>query len=149
MKNTQNFVNGIQEHHVPLEHAENTVNRSSCHDVVVIRPQNRYCDAEHGFERGWGISAKLTGSAALSMATGKLKAGVRSTAHAHDFETGIKIEAGGCRVYYGNRPNKLDSYVDVKKDDFIYIPAGIYHMPVTTSQEPMEYVVCRNTPIED
>ena len=109
--------------------------------ITVIRPRDRIKDSEHGFIRGWGVLGRLTGSKNISMAYGKLRPGVKATAHQHPYETAIYIIAGSVRVYYGT---KRKVFEDVKAGDFIYIPPFVPHEPQNLGGVPMEYIVARD-----
>ena len=113
---------------------------------VVVHEPGRIIDTQHGFIRGWGVTASTSGAQNISMAAGVLPAGVRATAHYHPFETALYILAGTVRVFWG--ASWADDYVDVEAGDFIYIPAWVIHSPMNLGSTPMEYVVARNAPEE-
>lgn len=114
--------------------------------IAVIRPAERFIETSHGFDRFWGVSQKLSGAEALTMADGRLPAHMSANPHSHAFETAIRIIAGKVRVFVGD---DLLEFVDVQAGDFITIPANVTHAPANLWKEPMDYIVARATPIED
>jgi uncharacterized RmlC-like cupin family protein len=44
--------------------------------------------------------------------------------------------------------DKLDQPLSIGPGDFIYVPAEAVHQPVNDSDEVMEIIVARNTPVE-
>ena len=109
--------------------------------IVVTRPQDRFLDQEHGFERGWGVSRDVCGSSNLSMAHGVLPSNVEATAHQHPFETAIYIIKGTALVHFGD---DLENSVAIEAGDFLFIPPFLTHKPINQSNVPLEYVVSRN-----
>jgi uncharacterized RmlC-like cupin family protein len=110
--------------------------------IVVVHPEQRVNDREHGFARGWGVLGSTTGATAISMGLGNLPAGIRAAAHKHPFETAILILSGRARVHFGDS-DMLDQQVEIAAGDFLFIPAGVIHSPETFGDEPMQYVVSR------
>lgn len=108
--------------------------------IVVVHPEQRVNDQEHGFVRGWGVLGSTTGSKSISMALGSLPAGVRAAAHRHPYETAILILSGRARVHFGDL---LDEQVEIAAGDFLFIPSGLAHSPETFGDEAMQYVVAR------
>jgi uncharacterized RmlC-like cupin family protein len=108
--------------------------------LVVVHPDERVNDYEHGFRRAWGVLGSTTGSRAISMAIGRLSPGSKAAAHKHPYETAILILSGRARVHYGE---ELEGSVDIAAGDFLYIPADLAHSPETFGDEPMRYVVAR------
>ncbi len=108
--------------------------------LTVVTPEQRETDNEHGFVRGWGVSASASGSHDISMAYGELPPGIKAAAHWHPFETAIYIVSGKVRVYYGE---DMAEYVDVRGGDFLTIPADVPHGPENRSDTPMTYIVAR------
>lgn len=113
--------------------------------IVVVRPEERVQDYEHGFLRAWGVLGSTTGSKGISMAVGVLSPGSKAAAHKHPYETAILILSGRARVYYGD---ELEGLVDIAAGDFLYIPADLAHSPETFGEEAMRYVVARAAPDE-
>src|SRR5580698_5846780 len=114
--------------------------------ITVVSPDDQFKETSHGFARAWGVSGKLSGSIAISMAYGKLPGKSVASAHRHEFETGIYIVAGRVRVFFGDA---LRDFEDVKAGDFLTIPAGLTHGPVNMWDELLVYIVARATPVED
>jgi uncharacterized RmlC-like cupin family protein len=65
--------------------------------------------------------------------------------HAHH-ETAIYVISGEAEMWYGEN---LSEHVDCNAGDFIYIPAGMPHLPANRSQtEPCTAIVARTDPSE-
>ncbi|RDV25287.1 cupin domain-containing protein [Alteromonas aestuariivivens] len=78
-----------------------------------------------------GISENTAGSVAISMNVVIIPAGARAKPHYHEgFETAIYLLKGDVQTFYGE--NLKESCFN-KQGDFIYIPAGVPHMPVNMS----------------
>lgn len=114
--------------------------------VTVVMPAQTFKDGDHGFTRLWGICTAVCNSTKLSMAYGRLDPGVEATAHSHEVETAIYILRGAVRVLFGGN---LEYFYDAFAGCFVHIPAGVQHKPILLSNEPMEYVVARDSSTPD
>ena len=67
--------------------------------------------------------------------------------HLHEnHETAIYVLSGEAEMWYGE---ELDEYLTVRAGDFLYIPAGMPHLPANPSPDvPALAVVARTDPIE-
>jgi uncharacterized RmlC-like cupin family protein len=93
------------------------------------------------------ISAETVGSQALWMGMVTIPPGARANAHYHErHETAIYVVSGGGEVWYGDR---LQDHAVFQAGDFIYIGAGVPHLPVNPSRtEPMVAIIARTDPNE-
>ncbi|MBO0792486.1 MAG: cupin domain-containing protein, partial [Ktedonobacteraceae bacterium] len=73
--------------------------------------------------------------------------GGRAHAHLHEqHETAIYILSGQTEVWYGE---ELQEHLATKAGEFVYIPAGIPHLPINPDQsEPCVAVIARTDPNE-
>ncbi len=94
-----------------------------------------------------GISAESAGAKGLCMHLLTIPPGGRARAHLHEHhETAIYVLSGEAEMWYGE---KLQEHLVVAAGDFLYIPAGVPHVPANRSQtEPCVAVVSRTDPNE-
>ncbi len=73
--------------------------------------------------------------------------GGRAKCHLHEnHETAIRVLSGQGRMWFGH---KLEEVVEVGPGDFLYIPAGIPHLPTNpSSSEDCVAVLARTDPNE-
>jgi uncharacterized RmlC-like cupin family protein len=73
--------------------------------------------------------------------------GGRAKAHLHEHhETCIYVISGESEMWYGEN---LAEYMIIKAGEFLYIPAGMPHLPGNLSQpEPCTAVIARTDPNE-
>ena len=114
--------------------------------IVVTKTSTRFTETSHGFTRGWGVSGKLSGAKAISMAYGALPPHLVASPHSHEFDTAIYILSGRVRAFFGD---DLREFVDAETGDFLFIPANLMHGPANLWDKPMTYLVARATAIED
>jgi uncharacterized RmlC-like cupin family protein len=112
----------------------------------VIRPGETYA-GKQGLDYFAGIAAETTGSKAICMHLLTIPPGVRANAHLHeDHETAIYVLSGTAEMWYGEG---LKDYLTVSAGEFLYIPAGVPHLPANPSQtEPCSAVLARTDPNE-
>ncbi|MBZ0303800.1 MAG: cupin domain-containing protein [Anaerolineae bacterium] len=112
----------------------------------IIRPADTF-DGKQGFSYFEGISAQSAGSQAICMHLLKIPPSGRARAHLHEqHETTIYVLSGEAGMWYGDQ---LEEYLVVKADEFLYIPAGVPHLPVNLSQtESCVAVLARTDPNE-
>lgn len=94
-----------------------------------------------------GVSAESAGSQRLCLHLVKVPPGGRAKAHLHEnHETAIYVLSGEGGMWYG--PN-LEEHMAYKAGDFIYIPAGVPHLPYNSSEtETSVAVIARTDPNE-
>ena len=100
-----------------------------------------------GLGRFIGISVDTVGACGISMNLVTIPAGGRAKAHLHEIhETAIYILSGTSEMWYGE---KLREHLTAHQGDFVYIPAGMPHLPANPSQsEPCIAVLARTDPNE-
>lgn len=102
---------------------------------------------KQGLDYFAGISAESAGAKGICMHMVTIPPGARANAHLHeDHETAIYVLSGEAVMWYGEN---LDEYLTVKAGEYLYIPAGIPHVPANPSQsEPAVAVLARTDPKE-
>jgi uncharacterized RmlC-like cupin family protein len=102
---------------------------------------------KQGFNYFAGISSETAGSKGLCMHLLTIPPGGRAKAHLHEnHETTIYVLSGIAEMYYGEG---LREHMTTKAGDFIYIPAGVPHLPMNSSQtEVCTAVIARTDPNE-
>lgn len=113
---------------------------------TVIRPDSTYA-GKQGFDYFAGISAESVGSQALCMHLLTIPPGGKARPHLHEHhETAIYVISGLAEMWYGEG---LKEHLTVGAGEFLYIPAGMPHLPANTSQtEPCVAVLARTDPNE-
>jgi uncharacterized RmlC-like cupin family protein len=94
-----------------------------------------------------GISAESVGAQGIHLQVVTIPPGVRAKAHKHDgHESAIHVLSGESGMWYGQR---LEEHLTAKAGDFIYIPAGMPHLPYNLSAtESCVAVIARTDPNE-
>ena len=112
----------------------------------LIRAGESY-HGKQGFNYFAGVSSESAGAQALCMHLLTIPPGGRAKAHLHaNHETTIYVLSGIAEMYYGEG---LREHMTTKAGDFIYIPAGVPHLPMNSSQtEPCMAVIARTDPNE-
>ena len=108
-------------------------------------------DATYGGKQGLtyshGISAERNGSTGICMHMLRIPPGGRAKAHLHEaHETTIYVLSGQAVMWHGDA---LEREMHCGPGDFIYIPAGIPHLPANASdREECVAVLARPDPNE-
>ena len=115
----------------------------SCH---LIRPSKTY-HGKQGFDYAEAISKESVGSKGICMHLLTIPPGKRAKAHLHqDHETAIYMLKGKSAMWYGE---KLEKFMDIEEGDFLYIPAGMPHLPYNPSDsESCTALIARTDPNE-
>jgi len=115
-------------------------------DCRVIRSALMY-EGKQNLQFFAGIAAETVGARNICMHLLTIPPGGSGRAHKHDrHESAIYIIRGSVGAWYGEA---LEHYLEVRAGDFLYIPAGVPHMPVNLSaDEPAEIVLARTDPRE-
>jgi uncharacterized RmlC-like cupin family protein len=94
-----------------------------------------------------GISAESVGSRHMHLQLATIQAGARAKAHVHlQHETAIYQLSGVSGCWYGDQ---LEHHALVRAGDFLYIPAGVPHVPYNPSPDvPCVAVIARTDPHE-
>ncbi len=112
----------------------------------VIRPKQTYA-GKQGFNTFEGLSAQNVGTQAICMHLLTIPPGGRAKAHKHErHETAIYVVVGEVEMWYGEN---LAEYLVIRAGEFLYIPAGVPHLPANRSQTaPATAVIARTDPNE-
>jgi uncharacterized RmlC-like cupin family protein len=94
-----------------------------------------------------GISAETVGATGIHLQLVTLPPGGRAKAHKHEgHETAIHLLSGESGMWYGER---LEQQLTVRAGEFLYIPAGVPHLPYNPSAtENCVAVIARTDPNE-
>jgi uncharacterized RmlC-like cupin family protein len=91
-----------------------------------------------------GISAESVGARAINLQIVTFPPNSRAKAHLHAaHETAAYVIRGEIELHYGDQ---LEHHKVVRAGDFLYIPAGIPHLPFNTSQTESVAVLARTDP---
>lgn len=103
--------------------------------------------SRQGHEMFMGVCAQNAGSRALCMHLVRIPPGGRARAHLHaDHESAIYVVSGRSSTWFGPR---LEQRIDTDAGGFLYIPAGVPHLPVNRSTtEPVLGLIARTDPNE-
>lgn len=103
--------------------------------------------SRQGHEMFMGVCAENAGSRALCMHLVRIPPGGRAKAHLHaDHESAVYVVSGRATTWFGPR---LEHRVDTGPGGFLYIPAGVPHLPVNLSAtEPVIGLIARTDPSE-
>lgn len=117
--------------------------QSAC---VVIHPQQTYVGKQgHTFLAG--ISAETVGAKAICMHLLRLAPRERGRPHLHEHhETALYILSGQVEVWYDEQ---LQKYLTAGAGDFLYVPAGMPHLPCNRSQTDSCLVLIARTDPND
>ena len=111
----------------------------------VIRPASTY-QGKQGFNYFEGLARETVGSQGICMHLLTIPPGGRAKAHKHEsHETAIYVISGEGGMWYGDR---LEEYVVVHAGEFLYIPAGVPHLPTNPTDKPVTAVIARTDPHE-
>ena len=94
-----------------------------------------------------GISAESVGAQKIHLQIVTIPPGGRAKAHKHDgHETAVHILSGESGMWYGER---LEEHLSASAGDFVYIPAGMPHLPYNLSDtKSCVAVIARTDPNE-
>ncbi len=94
-----------------------------------------------------GVSTQSVGSRRLGLHTLVIPPGGRAKAHLHEnHESAIYLLSGEAEMWWGEA---LNHHQVLMAGDFVYLPAGVPHLPANPSQtEPATAVVARTDPNE-
>ena len=112
----------------------------------VIRQGQTY-DGKQGLTYFEGVAAENTGAQGICMHMLTIPPGGRAKAHLHEkHETAIYVVSGETEMWYGEM---MEEHLTVKAGEFLYIPAGMPHLPYNASEnEPSTVVLARTDPNE-
>ena len=112
----------------------------------LVRPEGSYV-GKQAFTYFAGVSAENTGADAICMHLLTIPPGGRAKAHLHEaHESVIYVLSGQAGMWWGD---ELEEHMECGPGDFIYIPAGVPHLPYNASDsEPCTAVIARTDPSE-
>jgi uncharacterized RmlC-like cupin family protein len=111
----------------------------------VIRPSQSY-SGRQGLDYFAGVSAESAGSRGLCMHLLKMPPGARAKAHLHaNHESAAYVISGEVEMLYGD---KFQHRETVRAGEFVYIPAGVPHLPFNASEVEAIAVLARTDPNE-
>ncbi len=104
-------------------------------------------EGKQGLSYFAGVSAESAGARGLCMHLLEMPPGARARPHLHEqHETAIYVLSGTAEMWYGAG---LREHLTVRAGDFLYIPAGVPHLPANPSQtDPCTAVIARTDPNE-
>ena len=112
----------------------------------VIRGDDTF-RGKQGLDYFAGISAESAGATGICMHMVTIPPGARANAHLHEnHETAIYVLSGEALMWFGAG---LEESVTVKAGEYLYIPAGIPHLPTNPSATvPCVGILARTDPNE-
>jgi uncharacterized RmlC-like cupin family protein len=112
----------------------------------IVRPGDGY-EGKQGLAYGAGVSAESASATGLCLHTLVVPPGGRGKAHLHEHhESAIYVIEGEGEMWWGDG---LAHHEFVHAGDFVYIPAGVPHLPANRSPTvPMRAVIARTDPNE-
>jgi uncharacterized RmlC-like cupin family protein len=102
---------------------------------------------KQGLDYFAGISAESAGATGICMHMVTIPPGARANAHLHEsHETAIYVLSGEAEMWFGEN---LTEYMTMKAGDYVYIPAGVPHLPGNPSSNvPCVGILARTDPNE-
>jgi len=111
----------------------------------LIRGESSY-EGLQGLTYFAGISAQSSGSRGLCMHLLKMPPGARAKAHLHEgHETAIYVLSGQASMWYGEA---MEHHMTVRAGDYVYIPAGVPHLPYNPGPDETVAIISRTDPNE-
>ena len=112
----------------------------------LVRGRGAY-RGKQGLEYFEGVSAESAGARGLCLHRLELPPGARAEPHLHEeHESAVYVLSGEAVMWHGER---LEQRMDIRAGDFVYIPAGVPHLPANPSEsEPVVAVIARTDPSE-
>ncbi|GJE76229.1 cupin domain-containing protein [Methylorubrum suomiense] len=94
-----------------------------------------------------GISAESAGAQGLHLQMVTIPPGARAKPHKHEgHETALYALSGTSGMWWGER---LEHHAEIRPGDYLYIPAGMPHLPYNPSPtEPCTALIARTDPNE-
>ena len=103
--------------------------------------------SKQGLMNAVGVSTETCGSRGIWLGLITVPPGARAKAHLHEHhETALYVLQGEGEMWYGE---DLREHVTCRAGDFMYIPAGVPHVPANPSAtEPLVGLAARTDPNE-
>lgn len=103
-------------------------------------------DGKQGLRYFVGVSTETTGSQRICMHLLRMPPGARAKAHLHEnHETAIYVLSGTTEMWYGDQ---LEQHMVIGAGQFLYIPAGVPHLPFNPYETEAVAVIARTDPNE-
>jgi uncharacterized RmlC-like cupin family protein len=98
-------------------------------------------EGKQGLTYFMGVSAETTGSQGICMHLLRLPPRARGKAHFHEnHETAIYMISGRSAMWYGEG---LSEHMTAEAGEYIYIPAGVPHLPYNPTDEEAVAILAR------
>src|SRR4051812_17056852 len=111
----------------------------------IVRSDETY-RGKQALDYSVGVSSESVGATGICMHLVKLPPGARAKAHLHEnHETAIYVISGEVEMQHGH---KLEHRDIVRAGEYVYIPAGVPHVPFNASQAEAVAVIARTDPHE-
>lgn len=111
----------------------------------VVRGEGSF-DGKQGLTYASGISAESVGARGICMHMLRLQPGARAKAHYHAaHETAIYVISGRAEMWYGA---ELEQHLTVGAGEYLYIPAGVPHLPFNPGPDEAVAILARTDPNE-
>lgn len=112
-------------------------------DCVVVRSGESKAGAT-GLDYFVGVSAETAGARRLCLQLVAIPPGGRASAHLHvEHESALYVLEGEVVTWYGEG---LERYAVTGPGDFLFVPAGVPHLPVNYGSVPARAVLARSDP---
>jgi uncharacterized RmlC-like cupin family protein len=120
-----------------------TETKPSCRVI----PSGSTFHGKQGLDYFTGISAESAGATGICMHMVTIPPGTRANAHLHqNHETAIYVLSGEAEMWFGD---DLSEYLTMRAGDYVYIPAGMPHLPGNPSPDvPCVGILARTDPNE-
>lgn len=110
---------------------------------VVVRAGEAY-QGKQALSYAPGISAETVGATGINLQLVTIPPNGRAKAHLHAaHETAVYVMQGEIEMRYGER---LQDHMVVRAGEFVYIPAGMPHLPFNTTDTDAVAVIARTDP---
>jgi uncharacterized RmlC-like cupin family protein len=111
----------------------------------LVRESSTY-DGKQGLTYFAGISAESVGAQGLCMHMLRMPPGARANAHFHAaHETAIYLISGQANMWYGEQ---LEHHMIMQAGEYLYIPAGVPHLPYNPGPQEAVAILARTDPNE-
>lgn len=119
----------------------------SARPTVSVTRSSAVLQSKQGLQNVDGVSAEQSGSTGLWLGIIRIPPGARANAHFHErHETAIYVLEGAGEMWFGD---ELQDHVTFTAGDFLYIPAGVPHVPANPSPtDPIIGIAARTDPNE-
>lgn len=104
---------------------------NSARPRVAVTRSSEMLQSKQGLQNIAGVSAEVSGSRGLWLGMIRIPPRARANAHMHEaHETAIYVLQGAGEMWFGDA---LQEHITFSAGDFVYIPAGVPHVPSNPS----------------